>query len=81
VFEQNDIEECDVLKIDIEGAEAAVINASSTDTLKRIRYLCLEFEGRKPGVFGEMVEKLSEVFNLHVIGRPSGGGYIYGRRY
>lgn len=81
VFFENNISECDVMKIDIEGAEYNVINSSSIETLRRIKYLTLEFDGGHESEFGEMTTKLAEVFNLHIIGRPSTGGYIYGRRY
>lgn len=81
VFMDNKIAECDVMKIDVEGSEYTIINSSTVDTLKRIKYLTLEFDGGHEEAFGQMITKLSEVFNLHILGRPSTGGYIYGRRY
>lgn len=81
VFADNNIEQCDVLKMDIEGSEFDVIRAASIETLWRIKYLTLEFDGVGEGWFGGMVEKLAHVFNLHIIGSPERGGYIYGRRY
>lgn len=81
VFEQNRLKECDVMKIDIEGAEYQTLLNSSKETLKKIKYLTLEFDGGHQGEFGQLVEHLAEVFNIHIIGKPSQGGYIYGRRY
>lgn len=89
IFTDNKISECDVMKIDIEGAEYEVLLESDTRTLQRIKYLALEFTGHKDSVylqnnpesFGKLIEHLAEVFNLHIIGKPSTGGYIYGRRY
>lgn len=81
VFVDNKIAECDVMKIDVEGSEYAIIQSSTLETLRRIKYLALEFGGGHEQEFGEMIAKLSEVFNLHILGRPSVGGYIYGRRY
>lgn len=81
VFETNKLKECDVMKIDVEGSEYAIIKACTLETLRRIKYLTLEFDGGHEQEFGEMIAKLSEVFNLHILGRPSTGGYIYGRRY
>lgn len=81
VFETNKLKECDVMKIDVEGSEYAIIQSSTLETLRRIKYLTLEFDRGHEQEFGEMIAKLSEVFNLHILGRPSTGGYIYGRRY
>ena len=91
LLDSEGIIECDVLKVDIEGGEYLVLAEASFDTLRRIKYLALEFTGsgdvnddpleREASAFERLVGRLAEVFNLHVIGRPSTGGYIYGRRY
>lgn len=81
VFSENNIQECDVLKMDIEGAEYHNILGSSDETLKRIRYITLEFHPIDDITFGEFITKLAHIFNIHIIGKPSGGGQIYGRRY
>lgn len=80
-FNANKIAECDVLKMDIEGSEYNVLLQSGDETLKRIKYLTLEFTGGYQSAFGELTARLAELFNLHIIGKPSQGGYIYGRRY
>lgn len=73
---------CDVLKIDIEGTEYDILADINPDVLRRVRYLTLEFDSEPtPGAFGRMITPIAEVFNTHVIGAPSRGGYIYGRRY
>jgi hypothetical protein len=33
----------DILKVDTEGAEFAIFNAASVETMRRVRYLCMEF--------------------------------------
>lgn len=81
LFEEYRIDECDVLKMDVEGAEYEILNNASEATLKKIKYLALEFDAVETHTFGVMITKLAELFNLHIIGRPSNGGYIYGRRY
>jgi len=81
VFIDNGIEECDVLKMDIEGYEYETLIGASKDTLKRIKYLTLEFDKTDEETFGALIAHLAEIFNIHIIGRPSNGGYIYGRRY
>ncbi len=43
VFDQNKIEVCDLLKIDCEGAEYAILPAISTSTYRRIRYIAMEY--------------------------------------
>jgi FkbM family methyltransferase len=72
---------CDVLKWDCEGAEFDVFTQATTQDLMKIRYLTMEFSEDPYDKFGSMVTRLAEVFNLHILGRPSTGGYIYGRRY
>lgn len=81
LFEEFKISECDILKMDIEGWEYEVLLNSSDETLRKIKYLTLEFTGGYEEMFGLLMTRLAEIFNLHVIGRPSTGGYIYGRRY
>lgn len=81
LFDQNNIREADVMKIDIEGAEFDLIINTPDDILKRIKYLTLEFDASDDGKFGQMVEKLARIFGIQILGSPERGGYIYGRRY
>ncbi len=75
----------DVMKIDTEGAEYPIILGASLDTLRKVRYLVMEFHANaEPGPgrlsdkpWGEMVEKLSECFNVEIVGRASVGGLIF----
>lgn len=77
-----------VLKLDVEGSEYEVIEGASLETLRRVQFIAIEFHGgpmrHRPvesDAFGAMVTKLCEVFSLEIIGLPSNGGYIYGRRH
>jgi FkbM family methyltransferase len=81
VFDYIGKDECDVLKMDIEGSEWAVFTQAKLRTLRRIKYLSLEFHATDNESFGRVITKLAKVFNLHIIGLPDRGGYIYGRRY
>lgn len=81
VFTDNQIEGCDVLKMDIEGAEYPIMSSASEETLKRIKYLTLEFDGGHEDEFGAMITNLAKVFGIQILGSPERGGYIYGRRY
>lgn len=81
VFSDNNLTECDVMKVDIEGSEYNIFMEATYETLRKIKYLTMEFSIANPDRFGKLIANLAEVFNLHIIGRPSTGGYIYGRRY
>lgn len=75
------IEEVAICKIDTEGSEYDIVEYASLDALNRIAYLVMEFHTAPAGKFGAMIEKLAEVFNIHIIGSPARGGQFYGRRY
>lgn len=81
VFADNKVDECDVLKIDTEGSEYAIIAGASLAELRRIKYLTMEFHTASDEVFGQMVATLAKVFNSHIIGSPERGGQYYGKRY
>lgn len=81
VFADNNLSYCDVLKMDIEGAEYSVIAGADLDTLRKVKYITLEFDAATDSAFGQMISKLAKVFNLHIVGSPERGGYIFGRRY
>jgi FkbM family methyltransferase len=81
LFSIYDIEEVDVMKIDIEGAEFDLIINTPAETLAKIKILVLEFDKSFDGRFGKMVEKLSKQFGIDILGSPERGGYIYANRY
>lgn len=81
LFMANQIKEADVMKIDIEGAEYDLLINTPDDILKRIKFLTLEFDANDDGRFGIMVDKLSRIFGIQILGSPERGGYIYGKRY
>lgn len=81
LFDKYQIGEADVMKIDIEGAEYDLLINTPDDILKRIKYLTLEFDANDDGKFGQMVDKLSRIFGIQILGSPARGGYIYGKRY
>ena len=45
IFKRNNIEECAVLKIDVEGSEYEILREASTDTLMRINRIVGEYHG------------------------------------
>jgi len=80
-LEDAGVGQVDVCKIDIEGSEYPLIEATPRDVLRRIRYLTMEFDARPLDVFGAMVSKLACDFGITILGSPERGGYIYARRY
>jgi FkbM family methyltransferase len=78
LFDRAGVDQVDVLKVDIEGAEFAALQ--DVAALNRVKYLTLEFDGGRPE-FGDLVTTLAHWGSLHILGSPERGGYIYGRRY
>ena len=81
LFSTYNIEEVDVMKIDIEGAEFDLIINTPAETLAKINRLVLEFDKSFDGRFGQMIEKLSKQFGIDILGSPERGGYVYANRY
>ncbi|MBF6138128.1 FkbM family methyltransferase [Nocardia otitidiscaviarum] len=81
LFVRYDVDECDVLKVDVEGVEYDIIAGTGIDTMRRIRYLTLEFDAAPDEVFGAMVTKIAKTHGVQILGSPERGGYIYARRY
>ena len=81
LFSTYSIEEVDVMKIDIEGAEFDLIINTPAETLAKINRLVLEFDKSFDGRFGKMIEKLSKQFGIDILGSPERGGYVYANRY
>jgi len=81
VFADNGIANCDILKIDCEGSEYGIIAGADPGVLMKARYITMEFHSASAVIFGKMIAKLSLTHNLHIIGRHTMGGQIYGRLY
>lgn len=71
----------DVLKIDIEGAEYALIAGTPSEILRKSAYITIEFDAAPDADFGALVSKLAHDFSIQVLGSPRRGGYLYCRRY
>lgn len=72
---------CDILKMDCEGSEYGIIAAADSDTMKKCKYIVMEFHITSAGTLGLMLAKLSQTHNVHVIGSYTTGGQLYARRY
>ncbi len=80
VWDAHHLQEVDVLKLDVEGAETDIIAAAPLTLLAQVRYVTLEYDagGRR---MGRLVEKLSETHAVQILGSYLRGAYIYARRY
>lgn len=70
----------DIMKIDIEGSEVAVILSMPLSLRKRVNYFCIEFD-RYSGRFGEVIQILSETHKTTTLGAASRGAMIFAERY
>lgn len=81
------------VKIDIEGAEYALLHHADRATMNRILRIAMEFHpcagpgtlgdrpwGQPPGAFGAMIEKLTETHGVHTHGHAAVGGLIWADR-
>jgi FkbM family methyltransferase len=75
------LKEIAVLKIDCEWAEYDIFAGITEQNLKKIAYITAEFHDTDAPTFGALIAKLSLTHNIHTIGRYTGGGQIYARRY
>lgn len=78
LFKSNSLEYIDVLKIDIEGLEGAVILGASEATLNLCRYITIEYDQYSKNL-GAIVEKLSATHQIKYVG--SNGGMLFAKRY
>lgn len=81
LFAADGIQECSVLKMDIEGSEYPVLEATPSNLLARIHYLTMEFHNTDAATFGALVAKLTLTHAVQTLGSYERGGYIYARRY
>lgn len=73
------VDQVDVLKIDAERSEEAIILGAPADVLKRTRYITIEFHD---GIdVGKLITKLMETHAVQTLGKPNAGGMLYARRY
>lgn len=71
------INEVDVLKVDVEGAEVEIILGASKETLQKCKYITMEFDIRSGNQMGNMVQKLSETHHVRTMGSWERGGMIW----
>ena len=43
IFEENNLKKCSLLKIDCEGAEYEIFESATSDLLKKIKIICMEY--------------------------------------
>ena len=81
LFSLYNIEEVDILKIDVEGAELEIINGAAKETLNKCKYITMEFDIRSGNKLGEMTQKLSETHHVRTMGSWERGGMIWAWLY
>jgi FkbM family methyltransferase len=84
VFAEHGFDRCDLLKMDIEGGEYAILRGLSADLLKRVQRIALEYHDNTPaGQHGELVRLLQDNgFSVCVRPNPVHAylGYLYAAR-
>lgn len=83
IFRENNIDHCNILKVDVEGAEFEALMAVPNSTLEKIDFITLEWHSVAidrlgEQVFIDLINKLSPFFKLRIVGIPRWGGNIYG---
>jgi len=80
IFEDNDLDKCDLLKIDCEGAEYEILFNSTEELFKKIKLISIEYHNLK-NFRGEDLKSFLENMHFHVslkpIKRNMQAGYIY----
>jgi FkbM family methyltransferase len=75
------VTECATLKLDIEGSEYAVLCATPSALLARVRYLTMEFHSTDAATFGALIAYLTRTHAVQTLGSYERGGYIFARIY
>ena len=82
LWEGERLDEIDVLKMDIEGAEYAIFASAPEGLWRKAERITLEFhEAREAADWGLMLSRLSISHRLETIGDPRRGGMLWARRY
>ena len=83
IFVENNIKECDFLKLDCEGAEYEIIESLSSDFLVKIKKMVIEYHmaDNNPELLEKLITKLKQ-FSFSVYTRPlfADIGFLFGRK-
>lgn len=81
IFNTNDFEKCDFLKIDCEGEEYNIINSLPKDYFDKIAKITLEyhFADVKPHLLENLTKKLESYYKVNIVSSMLGMGYLYAR--
>lgn len=77
----NTISEIDFLKMDIEWSEYELIPSWSDETMRKIKFIAMEFHGTDIPTLGNMMAHLTREFSIETLGSHERGGFIFARRY
>jgi hypothetical protein len=81
IMMNNRLDDISVLKIDIEGAEFALILNTPEEVMQRLRYITMEADATDKEQFGLLVAKLTETHKVEILGHYDRGTYLWCRRY
>ena len=83
IFTENDIKECDLLKIDCEGAEYEIIESLPSDFFVKIKKMVIEYHmaDSNPELLEKLITKLKQ-FSFSVYTRPlfNDIGFLFGKK-
>jgi len=83
IFTENDIKECDFLKIDCEGAEYEIIESLPSDFFVKIKKMVIEYHmaDSNPELLEKLITKLKQ-FSFSVYTRPlfNDIGFLFGKK-
>lgn len=84
VFDEYNLDQVSVLKVDIEHQNAErLLIGTPIELLTRCGYICVEFDGYKDSdetLLGQLIEHLEPHFNIEYIGNEKTGGDLWATR-
>jgi FkbM family methyltransferase len=85
LFDRYHVEECDFLKVDVEGAEFPAFAACPSEVLNRCRFIAIEthalVDADNLALHGALVAKLMCTHKVQTLGSPERGGYLWCERF
>jgi len=82
ILDDNQIEHCDLLKLDCEGAEYEILFSTSKNELKKIKQICLEYHklADEPKLYKKLIDFLEENGFKIEIEDFEKNGFIFAKR-
>lgn len=84
IIDHNNLEKCDLIKMDCEGEEYEIINSLPPDYFRKINKMCIEyhFATDKPHLVENMIKKLKTLsYDISSRRISESIGFVYAKRY